>query len=62
MHDTINNIAPNAFPYTTWDEIPNIENADGRGVYKATNSTSGFDQIYLYIPNYIIGFKNTNIG
>lgn len=64
MHDTINNVAPGAFPYTTWDEIPDIQVTESvitnKGIFKSTNSTAGFSEVYLYIPNYIIGYIEKN--
>lgn len=57
IHDTFENVAPGMFPYTTWDSIPNYDDAAGGTMCKTTNSGSDFDLFTLNIPSYIIGIK-----
>ena len=62
IHDDIVKNAPpfisEKFPYTTWDDIPDYDDANV-GDYCKTNDDDGqeFSDILLYIPSYVIGIK-----
>jgi hypothetical protein len=64
IHDDIEKNAPSfiskKFPYTTWDDIPDYDNAN-TGDYCKTNDDDGqeFSNIALYTPSYVIGIKGT---
>lgn len=56
IHDEVKSIFPGAFPYTTWNSIPNVDDVDGGQICKSTNGdTSAFISITLNTPSYIIG-------
>lgn len=55
IHDTIENLEPNAFPYTTWDSIPNFDDVVD-GMCKS-NVDDSFASTILNIPSYVIGWK-----
>lgn len=59
IHDDIENVEPGLFPYTTWDEIPEYEDANVDVICKTDNSANrpGFVSIIFGIPSYIIGIK-----
>lgn len=60
IHDTAENVTPNMFPYTTWDSIPNYDDAEEHRICKTTNSGRNFKMFILNIPSYIIGKKGSN--
>ena len=58
IHDDLENSAPGMFPYTTWDSIPNYDDASDGAICKGTNVTQNmFRSIILSIPSYSIGIK-----
>ena len=61
IHDNIENIAPGAFPYTTWDDIPEYEDVNGGDICKTDKpgNISGFSNFLLNLPQYIIGQKKS---
>ncbi len=64
IHDATE-IYHGSFPYTTWDEIPEYEDANGGDICKTDNpaNISGFSNFILNAPSYLIGKKRsgTNI-
>lgn len=62
IHDDVENVYPGIFPYTTWDSIPNFEDANINNICKTDNAANrpGISNIILSIPLYIIGVKNGN--
>jgi len=58
IHDDLENVDPGIFPYTTWNDIPDYEDADSGEVCK-TDDISGkkISPMALNIPSYVIGQK-----
>ena len=50
------------FPYTTWDSIPNYDDANYDEICKTNNVNSIMSFIVLFIDNYIIGVKERPLG
>lgn len=56
IHDT----SEGEFPYTTWDDIPNIVDVGSGEVCKLYDMNPvGFEFTLLYIPPYTIGIKES---
>lgn len=54
IHDDLVKINPNIFPYTTWDAIPDYDDAEDGQICK-TDKPKKLDNIILSIPHYTIG-------
>lgn len=56
IHDNVNN--ETIFSYTTWDDIPDYNDANENIVCKTNNPfDKTFSDTLLYVPHYIIGTK-----
>lgn len=62
IHDAITSVAPDMFPYTTWDSIPNYDDAESGTICKSSSDDDNFETITLNIPSYVIGIKEERIG
>lgn len=56
IHDNIEEVEPGLFPYTTWDSIPNYDDAETNTICKS-DSNGGLNRVILDIPSYVIGLK-----
>lgn len=60
IHDDLVKSAPpfisEKFPYTTWNDIPDINDVKNGKICKDSNP-NGFNQFLLSTPSYNIGFK-----
>ena len=62
IHDNWDSSAVMQFPYTTWDSIPNYQDANTNDICK-TNiiiPIISLDPIIFNMPGYVIGVKQTN--
>ena len=60
IHDNAEKIEPGIFPYTTWDDIPNIDDVNADQICKDYGddvNSADFSNIFLNVPPYIIGMK-----
>lgn len=61
IHNSIENVSPGVFPYTTWNDIPDYEDVNEMEVCKTNDDDKLFDTYILVIPSYYIGFKGIHI-